>query len=353
MEKISINLSKKYDCLIGKDLLSRAGELISDITQICKVMLVSDDIVFPLYGETVVKSLKNAGFLVETFVFKNGEKHKNIDTVGELLEKMCAANMTRTDIIVALGGGVVGDLAGFGAAIYQRGIKFVQIPTTLLAAVDSSVGGKTGVDLKGGKNQIGAFWQPSLVICDINTFDTLPKEQYACGCAEIIKYAVISSEEFFIKLNNTPVKDMYEEVVSTCVKTKRDYVLEDEFDTGVRMFLNFGHTFGHAVEACSNFKILHGQAVAIGMAFITSVAVKKGICKADTYDRLLSILKKYDLPIRSNFNAEEIKKTMLVDKKNAGDNIRLIVPQKIGKCKIESVKKDEIDSHLTLGCLYE
>ena len=344
MEKVTVNLSKSYDCLVGENLLLKTGELVSEVVNPCKAMIVSDDNVFSLYGETVSKSLGKSGFFVNSFVFKNGEEHKNLNTVNDLLITMCKAKMTRSDIIVALGGGVVGDLAGFAAAVYQRGIKFIQIPTTLLAAVDSSVGGKTGVDLEEAKNQIGAFWQPSLVICDTKTLETLPREQYACGAAEVIKYSMISGDDFFTKLCETPIDKAYTDVILKCIDLKRSFAEQDEFDTGVRMFLNFGHTLGHAVEACSNFSILHGQGVAIGMSYITKIAENKGICEKGTYKKLVALLKKYDLPTTFDFNREDIKTAVFVDKKNAGDTLRLIVPVKTGECRIEKVNKTEIDN---------
>ncbi|MBO4217367.1 MAG: 3-dehydroquinate synthase [Clostridia bacterium] len=348
-ERIRVNASESYDVVIGEGILSSAAEAIEEALGKPALMIVSDDNVFPLYGEKLKKLLAGSGFRVESFVFPHGEKSKSLKTYGELAESLCRARFTRSDAIIALGGGVVGDLAGFAAATYQRGIRFVQIPTSLLACVDSSVGGKTGVDLESGKNQVGCFHQPSLVICDTETLNTLPPEQYSCGCAEIIKYAVIGSEKFFRELEKTPVSERYGSVIGTCVRMKRDIVEKDEFDRGLRMTLNFGHTFGHAAEACSGYSVLHGQAVAMGMAAITKSAAAQGICPADMPERIDGILGLYGLPTRIPYRAEDIKKAVLVDKKNAGGSVRLIVPEAIGRCRTENVPADKIGLWLEKG----
>ncbi|MBR3144321.1 MAG: 3-dehydroquinate synthase [Clostridia bacterium] len=342
MQKINIPLKDSYDCFVGEDLLKISGEIIKDLSKAEKIMIVSDDVVFSLYGETLKKSLKKSGFITDSFVFKNGEKQKNLDTVRNLLSKMIDFNMTRTDIVVALGGGVVGDLAGFTASIFKRGIKYVQIPTTLLAAVDSSVGGKTGVDFSGLKNQVGAFCQPLAVICDTKTFNTLPYKQYICGAAEVIKYGVISDSKLFYSLKETPIKENYENIVSTCIKIKRDYVLKDEFDLGDRMFLNFGHTIGHAVESLAGFSLTHGESIAVGMAIISSKAAEKGFCEEYVKTDIISMLKTYDLPVSTDIKKEKIVEAVSQDKKTKGDTLSLIVPVKIGECKIENIKKREI-----------
>lgn len=345
MERILINASVDYEVLIGKGLLDRAGDLICNVLKNAKdktAVIVSDDNVFPLYGERLKKALSDAGFGTLDFVFSHGEKSKSLKVYGELLEFMCDAHVRRSDLIVALGGGVVGDLAGFAAATYQRGIKFIQVPTSLLAAVDSSVGGKTAVDLTNGKNQVGAFYQPSLVICDTDTLSTLPEEEYACGCGEIIKYAILESEEFFDELIKTPISAQYEHVIATCVTMKKHYVENDEFDVGQRMKLNLGHTFGHAVEAVSGYTILHGQAVAIGMAMVTRAASEMGLCSRETLTRILEILEAYKLPSTVDFSAEAMFEVTKVDKKNSGDVTNLIVPINIGHCKIMKIPTSKL-----------
>ena len=342
MQTIHVQASRSYDVLIGEGLLPKAGEKLAEVISPCRAVIVSDDNVFALYGETLRKSLQDAGFEPMEFVFPHGESSKNLSVYGELLETMCAARITRSDCIVALGGGVVGDLAGFAAATYQRGIAFAQIPTSLLAAVDSSVGGKTAVDLPSGKNQVGCFYQPSVVLCDTDTFKTLPEAEYRNGCAEIIKYAMIGSSELFAALEEKPVSEQYEAVVSRCVSMKRDFVEQDEFDRGLRMMLNFGHTFGHAVESCSQFAIAHGQAVAMGMAAITESAVKRGFCEEGTLEKLTELLKSYHLNAKIPYPAQELFLAAGSDKKSSGGSINLIVPQKIGCCTIEKIKKEEL-----------
>ena len=249
----------------------------------------------------------------------------------------------------ALGGGVVGDLAGFAAATYLRGIRFIQVPTTLLAMVDSSVGGKTAVDLDGGKNQAGAFWQPSLVVCDCDVLDTLPEREYRCGCAEVIKYGLLDNAPFFNDLMETPAKEQYEHVISTCVEMKKQVVLSDEFDRGERQKLNLGHTIGHAVEQCSGFTLLHGECVAIGMAVITRAAVKKGFCAQETLDAVEKILKLYGLPDKTDYSADKLLDVALSDKKVANGNISLIVPEAVGKCSIRPVPAEALREWMQAG----
>ncbi len=341
-ETIHIPASTPYDVVISRGLLAESGQRIRSLSKASSAVIVSDDTVFSLYGEQVRSSLEAAGFRVGSFVFPHGEAHKTVSTWKDCLEALISFRLTRSDLLVALGGGVVGDLAGFAAACYQRGIPFVQIPTTLLAMVDSSVGGKTAVDLDHGKNMVGAFHQPALVLCDPDTLSTLPEEEYRCGCAEIIKYAVLGSRPFFDQLKNTPVRDQYESVIRTCVEMKRDFVMEDEFDTGLRMKLNLGHTFGHAAEACSRFSILHGQGVAIGMAVIARAACARGLLSGEDRDALLSILGEYGLPREASWSAEDMAAAAASDKKAAGASVRLIVPRSIGLCEIQKVPASDL-----------
>ena len=337
MKTVSVHASRSYEIRIGRGLLQGAGEQIRAVTDAKKVMLVSDDAVWPLYGGAVRRSLETAGLTVCSFVFPHGESSKCARTYLELLDALCAQQLTRKDAIAALGGGVAGDLAGFAASTYLRGIGFIQIPTTLLAAVDSSVGGKTAVDLPTGKNQAGSFYQPCIVICDPNTLETLPEEQYRCGCAEIIKYSMLGNAAFFEELYKTPVREQYEHVIEVCVQMKRDIVGADEYDLGRRRTLNLGHTFGHAVEQCSDFSLLHGEAVAIGMATVTRAAVKRGICGEETLARLLDILHRYGLPTKTGYELDKLYEAELVDKKISGGKMHLIVPEKIGQVRMETI----------------
>ena len=266
MIRIPVSASRDYMVLIERGLLDHAGEEIRAVTKAEAAVLVAGKNVFPLYGERVMRSLEAAGLRVIPYVIEAGEGAKSLENYGKLLRFLLENRLSRSDVLVALGGGVTGDLTGFAAATYQRGIDFVQIPTTLLAMVDSSVGGKTAVNLETGKNQVGAFYQPAVVLCDPDVLKTLPEEEYRCGSAEVLKYGVLGNAAFFEELCRRPIREQEEHVIETCVCMKRDIVHEDEYDRGQRQLLNLGHSFGHAVEACSDFSILHGQAVAIGMA---------------------------------------------------------------------------------------
>jgi 3-dehydroquinate synthase len=246
-------------------------------------------------------------------------------------------------MIVALGGGVVGDLAGFAAATYLRGIRFIQVPTTLLAAVDSSVGGKTAIDLSAGKNLAGAFYQPSLVLCDTDTLNTLPEDIFRDGCAEVIKYGILYDEPFFSYLENAGLGFDREAVIARCVELKRDVVAKDEFDTGERMKLNLGHTIGHGVEARSNFALSHGKSVAIGMAIVA----RASHCP-DT-QRILQCLEKFGLPTTTDYPPEDIYTYTLSDKKRSGGTVKLILPRSIGCCEIVPTPVDNILSFIKAG----
>lgn len=342
METIKIKTEPCYDVLIGKGLLTKAGELVAGVCTPCKAVIVADDIVAPLYLNTVKASLEASGFQVCEFVFENGEKSKNISTFSALLEFMAENKITRSDIVVALGGGVTGDMTGFGAAVYLRGIKFVQIPTTLLAMVDSSVGGKTAIDLIAGKNLAGAFYQPSLVICDPNTLDTLSEEIFAQGMAEVIKYGVIFDRELFENVKSGDVKNNIESIIKRCVELKESVVEKDQFDNGERQLLNFGHTIGHAVEKCSSFEIPHGNAVAIGMVIVARASSALNFSDEDCTGEIVDALKNNSLPVECSFSAEELFKNALNDKKRAGDFLNLIVPEKIGKCVIKKIEANDL-----------
>lgn len=349
MTTVNIKASREYDVVIEQGLIDSVGEYAKKLLGGGTVCIVSDDIVYPLYGERVKNSLEAQNFRVIEYVIPNGEQSKSIPVYSSLLEHLLASRMTRSDALIALGGGVVGDLTGFAAATYQRGIKFIQLPTTLLAMVDSSVGGKTAVNLEHGKNQVGAFYQPVAVLCDPDTLDTLPHEQFLCGCAEVVKYAFLGSRDFYNRLKETPISKQIEPVITTCVKMKRDIVMEDEFDTGRRMLLNLGHTVGHAVEACSGFKILHGQGVAIGTAVITRAAVKMGVLPQDEAVKIISLLEATGLPTKTDYSPEELYSAALGDKKSAGKSITIVVPEKIGSCRLVKLPIEELRDWIAAG----
>ena len=348
MKTVSVEASRSYEVLIGRGLLDEAGERIRAVSKAETAVIVAGDLVRPLYAGRVQATLERAGFRVLVYEIPHGEQYKTLETYGKLLNDLCDNHITRSDVLVALGGGVTGDLTGFAAATYQRGCGFVQIPTTLLAMVDSSVGGKTAVDLPGGKNQAGAFYQPLLVLCDPDTLSTLPEEQYRSGCAEVIKYGMLGDEDFFASLV-LPVKEQAETVIARCVSMKRDIVHEDEFDTGLRRLLNLGHSFGHAVEKCSDYTILHGEAVAIGMAGITRAAVARGLCEASALDALLEMLRAYGLPTGCEYSAEELAAAMRNDKKMTGSTMHLVVPETVGRCRVLPVPVSELMEWLRQG----
>ncbi len=346
MTKVRINASAPYDVIMGQKLLPDAGALISETRpDATKVAVISDEKVFSIYGSTLLASLEKANFYVTSFVFPEGESSKNLDTLGKALMFLSRSGLTRTDLVVALGGGVVGDLAGFASAVYLRGIDFVQIPTTILAAVDSSVGGKTAVDLPTGKNLVGAFHQPSLVICDTECFHTLDKRQVACGYSEIIKYGLMCDIELFEALEERSLD--IGAVVKRCVEIKRDVVEKDEFDRGDRKLLNLGHTAGHAVENLSNFSLNHGEAVAVGMMLISKIAEKRGYTRENICPRLEKLLKNYSLPTRCDFSASEIFTVAAGDKKTEGASITLVIPERIGGCILKKLPLGEFSDMLS------
>ena len=349
MNTVKVNASKSYLIKIGSGILQTIGTEVAAMDHVNKVCIVSDSNVFPIYGKTVSDSLKQSGFSVNHFVFPAGEQMKNAETFLALLNHLAAMEITRSDLIVALGGGVVGDLAGFAASCYLRGIRYVQVPTTLLAAVDSSVGGKTAIDLEAGKNLVGAFWQPSLVVCDVDALNTLSSDIFRDGCAEVIKYAVLYDPALFDELMRTGMDFDRVAVITRCVEWKRDVVADDEFDTGSRMKLNLGHTIGHGVEAKSEFTISHGQGVAIGMAIVIRAAVKFGLCDLTTCDKVLHILKRFQLPTHAPYNSEQIYNYTLSDKKRTGGSIHLIIPREIGCCEIVSTPINKLKSFIEAG----
>ena len=349
MNTVHVTASRDYDVLIGSGLLGSIGTRAAAMKKVKKVCIVSDTNVWPLYGDTVRSSITDAGLEAVPFVFPAGEESKSAATYLELLNCLAENHLTRTDLIVALGGGVVGDLAGFAAATYLRGISFIQVPTTLLAAVDSSVGGKTAIDLPAGKNLVGAFWQPSLVLCDTDCLNTLPEDIFRDGCAEVIKYAVLYDNHLFRCLAHTGLDFDRETVITRCVELKRDVVAQDEFDTGMRMKLNLGHTFGHGVEARSNFEISHGKAVAIGMAIVARAGFAKGICSKEARDEILTVLDRFKLPSSCEFSAEQLFTAALSDKKRSGGTVSLIVPRSIADCVILPMPVTEIQSFIEAG----
>ncbi len=349
MKTITVRASKTYDVKIGSGLLSTLGQEVRSICKATKAAIVSDSNVFPLYGQMAVSSLESAGLEVVFYVFPAGEERKNGENYLELLNFLVENCLTRSDCLIALGGGVVGDLTGFAAATFLRGIDYIQVPTTLLAAVDSSVGGKTAIDLPAGKNLCGAFCQPRLVLCDLDTLNTLPEDIFRDGCAEVIKYGILYDEALFDHLSKQGLAFHREKVIARCVELKRDVVMEDEFDTGARMKLNLGHTIGHGVEAQSQFAISHGKAVAIGTAIVVRSAAKSGLCGGATRDRIIETIEKFALPTATEYSAEALFTSALSDKKRSGGTVNLILPAAIGDCRICPTPVSELKNLIEAG----
>lgn len=339
---------RAYDVLIGNGLLAQAGEEIAKVHKPCHCVLITDSTVDGLYRKTVEESLTKAGFRCDCFVFPAGEQSKCLTVFGQALEFCASCRLTRSDLIVALGGGVTGDLSGFTAATYLRGIEFVQIPTTLLAMVDSSVGGKTAVDLEAGKNLAGAFWQPSLVLCDPNALKTLTPDIFADGVAESIKYGFIDSAPLLASFQKGEALADMESMIEACVQMKSDIVGRDEFDKGERQLLNFGHTAGHAVERCGDFTLSHGKCVAIGMCIVTKACKKLGI-GVDIAEETEALMKQYNLPTHCDFTAAQLTAAALGDKKRQGDSISLVIPTKWGRCGLHTMAAADVEAFLQAG----
>lgn len=356
MKTLAVNTSRPYEIKIGRGSLDQAGALCRQaIPNARKLTIVTDSRVLPLYLARTADSLEQMGFQIQCLTIPAGEASKSAEQLVILWEKMMAFGMTRTDAVVALGGGVVGDLAGFAAATLLRGVDYVQIPTTLLSQVDSSVGGKVAIDLRAGKNLAGAFWQPSLVIIDPGCLDTLPDRTFSDGMAEVIKYGCILDRKLFELLNRcgsrVRVMERIVDVVYTCCDLKRRVVVEDERDTGLRQLLNFGHTVGHAFELAGHYETwTHGQGVAAGMNWAAQLGVELGVTPPETVECIQELLKKFDLPLDIPCPWETMTEAVGLDKKNAGDHISLIVLEKLGQAVHRKMARDELLG--LLKCMY-
>ena len=344
MRKIQVNAGKGYEILIEEGILPDCGLYIKKIKNAKKVCIISDSNVSKLYGKTVKDSLLENGFEVLEFVFIAGEEQKTTETVVSMVEFMAENEMTREDLVVALGGGVCGDMAGFASAIYLRGIDFVQIPTSLLAQVDSSVGGKTAVDLPQGKNLCGAFHQPILVIIDPCTLKSLSTRFFSDGMAEAIKMGCIKSEALFEKIARNNLKEDLIDIIYECVALKAGVVERDEKEHGERALLNFGHTAGHAIEKLHNFSgITHGEAVGVGMLLICEAAEKQGLTEKGTKARIEKALKEYNLPVCVPDSISDIVEAMNADKKRTGSSIKFVFISKIGNGFINPIEYKNIE----------
>lgn len=346
-KRIPIAVSPAYDVIIRPGILREAGARLAALFPACRAALLCDTNVAPLYLDTVKESLESAGFEVFPFVFPAGEEQKNLKTLSDILEFMAEQRLTRSDCVIALGGGVCGDMAGFAAGCYMRGIRYVQMPTTLLSAVDSSVGGKTAVDLAAGKNLAGLFLQPAAVLCDPDCLKTLPPELLASGMAEAIKSGVLDGEALFAACTE-PEPDLAA-VIAGCVRFKGRVVELDEKEKNLRRSLNLGHTAGHAIEKLADYRLSHGHAVAIGLAIITRSAVKKGICSPEDARRILDALETNHLPTKTEFTAAQIAQAALADKKRSGDTITVVLPTGIGGCRLQPIPVEDLEALLASG----
>jgi 3-dehydroquinate synthase len=348
MRELTVGLGQRsYPIHIEDGCLQYIGQDLAERKIANRYCIIADDRVASLYGRTVLQSLQQSHIGGELITFPEGEASKSLSTFGALCRELARKRYDRRDGIIALGGGVSGDLAGFVASCYMRGIPFVQIPTSLLAQVDSSVGGKTGVDIEEGKNLVGTFYQPKAVYIDPGVLETLPAEQFIGGMAEVIKYGVIRDAEFFeyLRREREGVLALDREIITKIVLTsctiKADVVAEDEKESNIRRILNYGHTIGHAVEAASNFSIIHGKAVAIGMVAAVRIAVAKGICSETVQQQIVSLLEEYNLPtaIPEHLSREQIKNYILRDKKVVSGKVAYVLPLALG----EVIITDEVE----------
>ncbi len=345
MTALDIPAARPYTVTLGGGILDDLGRELSQKHPPCAVVIVSGPRVWPLYGERVSASLEKSGFTVSHFIHPDGEEAKSLAVYGELLSFLCEKQLRRNDLLLSLGGGVSGDLCGFAAATYQRGMDYVQAPTTLLAMVDASVGGKTALNLPGGKNLVGAFHSPLAVYADPDTLATLPESQLRSGLGELLKTALLGDEALFSRLEQG-VSPLGADVIARCIAIKRDIVAADEFDRGQRQLLNLGHSFGHAIELCSGFTLPHGLAVAEGMALIARGAARQGLFPPEALLRLLTLMAKLGLPTETAYGREEILGAAAADKKRRGGDITLVLPTAIGKCILRSVPFAELGAYL-------
>lgn len=352
-ENIRVELGERsYDIVIGSEIIGGVGEALKGFALSPRIALVSNPTIMELYGGLAENSLRNSGFDPIVITIPDGEEYKNLLWMEQIWSELLKCRLDRNSAVLALGGGVIGDMAGFAASVYMRGIRYVQLPTTLLAQVDSSVGGKTGVNHILGKNMIGAFWQPSLVWVDVNTLSSLPKNEFLAGLAEVIKYGVIWDEEFFNYLDKNKDAILSLEagalahIIARSCRIKADVVSRDEREAGLRAILNYGHTIGHAIETTTGYThYLHGEAVAIGMKVEADLAVQIGLMSEEEAVRVKRIIESYGLPtdLPKSVGSEEILEAMELDKKALAGQLRFTLPEKVGRAKVnEPVGKDAL-----------
>jgi 3-dehydroquinate synthase len=345
MEKIRVELAERsYDIAIGKNVLNKIGNNLRSLGLSPKIAIVSNPTVFNLYGNTVLDSLKKGGFDTVTVSIPDGEEYKDLLWLQHIYNELISHRLDRSSALIALGGGIIGDITGFAASTYMRGISYIQIPTTLLAQVDSSVGGKTGVNHKLGKNMIGTFWQPRLVWIDVDTLKTLPKRELLAGLVEVIKYGVIYDEDLFhtLEMNKDRILNLDRKILIHIIKRsceiKAEVVSEDEREAGLRSILNYGHTIGHAIETATDYKkYLHGEAIALGICLETSLARKLKFIDTKAVGRITKLVDSLGLPsaLPSDIDINRILLSMQLDKKAVAGELKFIFPERIGRVRIQ------------------
>ncbi|MDU6547259.1 3-dehydroquinate synthase [Anaerococcus vaginalis] len=330
--KIRMDLKNAYDIEIGSKIIEKLNLFLQENYKNSKILIISDDLVYKIHKEKIIKELD--GFYYKEFIIKNGENSKSTENLIKILEFAAQNQYRRSDLVIAFGGGVVGDISGLVASLYLRGIDYISIPTTFLSAIDSSVGGKTAVNLKAGKNLCGTFYQPKKVFIDTDFLKTLSDYYFNDGLAEAIKYGMIRDKSIFDEISKENVSKTYENlpsIIKKCLDIKKDVVKDDEKDFGIRQILNYGHTFAHAIEKNSNFEISHGHAVALGMKIMVKNFYES------FYDNFIKVLKKYNLDKEIDFDTEKILKVCMVDKKSRNDRINIIVVRNLGTCEILNI----------------
>lgn len=345
MKKITISTSTSYDVIIEDNILSTLNEIILEYIEPCKICIITDSTVNSLYSKKVKTSLESSGFTTTKIVFPPGEHSKSLSTYSNILEAIADEGLTKTDCIIALGGGVVGDLAGFVASTYMSGIRYVQIPTTYLAALDSSIGGKTGLNLLRGKNLVGSFWNPELVLCDPTVFNTLPTIRRMDGIAEAIKCAVVTDNTLLYPIKN----NSYTYVIERCVSIKKSIVEVDQYEESLRQLLSFGHLIGHAIEKLSGYSLSHGHAIAAGMIYEARAAYNMGFTDNDISSDLETLFRSLGFDPEITYTVEDLMKYVIMSKRIYKDNVNIVVPVEIGKCKLVKLNVCQLEEYVRLG----
>lgn len=347
LKKLVVNTSQSYNVIIKRDIINILSSHINSICTPKNISIITDSNVAKLYLDPVLYHLKNAGFKVNSIIIPAGESSKSISTLEKIYLELSQGHISKSDLIISLGGGMVSDITGFAASTFLRGIHCMHIPTSLIAQVDASIGGKTAINLSSGKNLVGAFYQPISVLIDPNFLTTLPKKEISCGMAEVIKYSLIRNKALFDKLSNYSgnilEENFIDDIIFQCIKIKKDIVEHDERDKNERMILNFGHTIGHAIEKYFNYsRYSHGHAIALGMLEIIKLGEKLKLTEKSCYPKTLNILRKYNLPTSLDISLNELFDFIVLDKKNINNKLNLVFIKDVGKSFIKAFSKDEI-----------